>query len=87
MSWQHDAACVGKDPELFFPIGADGPALDQTQQARQVCAGCAVQCLCLEWAMLTGINDGVWGGLTENERRTLQRDLRRQHKSAAGTAR
>ena len=37
--------------------------------------------------MLTGINDGVWGGLTENERRTLQRDLRRQHKSAAGTAR
>ena len=87
MSWHHHAACVGKDPELFFPIGTTGPARDQTQQATQICRGCAVRCLCLEWALLAGIDDGVWGGLTENERRTLKLRTRRQHTPTAVTDR
>ena len=73
MSWHDYAACRGENPELFFPIGTGGPALLQLQQAKAVCGRCAVQSLCLEWAMLAGIQDGVWGGLSEDERRTLKR--------------
>lgn len=73
MSWHHYAACVGEDTELFFPIGTTGPALHQTQKAKQICRNCPVQCLCLEWALLAGIDHGVWGGLAEEERRALTR--------------
>lgn len=76
MSWRRDAACAGADPELFFPVGTTGPALTQTERAKQVCDGCAVKCLCLEWALLAGIDDGVWGGLGEDERRALRRGHR-----------
>ena len=79
MSWHHYAACVGEDPELFFPVGTTEPARHQTQQAIQICAGCAVRCLCLEWAMLAGIDHGVWGGLAENDRRALKLRTRRHH--------
>ena len=73
MSWHDYAACRGENPELFFPIGTTGQALLQLQQAKAVCGRCAVQSLCLEWAVLAGIDDGVWGGLSEDERRTLKR--------------
>jgi WhiB family redox-sensing transcriptional regulator len=73
MSWYHQAACRDHDPELFFPIGNTGPALLQLGRAKRVCAGCPVQSLCLEWALLAGIDHGVWGGLSEEERRSLRR--------------
>ena len=73
MSWHDYAACRGENPELFFPIGTSDPAVRQLKQAKAVCAGCAVQSVCLEWAMLAGIDHGVWGGLSEDERRTLKR--------------
>jgi WhiB family redox-sensing transcriptional regulator len=63
---------------LFFPIGSSGPAVQQLQQAKAVCGRCAVQSLCLEWALLARIDDGVWGGLSEDERRTLRRRTARQ---------
>jgi WhiB family transcriptional regulator, redox-sensing transcriptional regulator len=74
--WHDRAACYDTDPELFFPIGNAGPALLQLERAKQVCAGCQVRILCLEWALATGQDAGVWGGTGEDERRALRR-LRR----------
>lgn len=71
--WRHRAACRGEDPELFFPVGVSGPALLQTAQAKAVCHGCPVKTLCLEWALRTGQDAGVWGGASEGERRKLKR--------------
>lgn len=82
MSWHEYAACRGENPELFFPIGTSGPAARQLQQAKAVCARCAVQSICLEWALLARIEDGVWGGLSEDERRTLRHRTARQRSSA-----
>lgn len=73
MSWPERAACLDEDPELFFPITNAGPALRQIEQARRVCRRCPVQEECLRWALDTGQEAGVWGGLSEDERRELQR--------------
>ncbi|MGH8930721.1 MAG: WhiB family transcriptional regulator [Egibacteraceae bacterium] len=78
MDWRFDAACLDADPELFFPIGTTGLALDQIARAKQICAGCQVRARCLEWALETGQDAGVWGGCDEEERRTLRRS--RQHR-------
>ena len=56
-----DAACRDEDPELFFPISSTGPAILQLQQAKAVCAGCAAQSRCFEWAVTAGAEHGVWG--------------------------
>lgn len=74
--WRERAACGDEDPELFFPIG-DGPvAQAQIERAKAVCARCPVVRECLAWALETGQDAGVWGGLTEQERRQLRRDAR-----------
>jgi WhiB family redox-sensing transcriptional regulator len=73
MDWRHEAACRDVDPELFFPIGNTGPALLQIEEARQVCQRCPVVESCLHWAIETGQDAGVWGGLSEDERRALKR--------------
>jgi WhiB family redox-sensing transcriptional regulator len=73
MSWYHDAACQSEDPELFFPIGTNGPALLQLMDAKRICARCPVQSECLRWAIVTGMEYGVWGGMSEDERRALRR--------------
>jgi WhiB family transcriptional regulator, redox-sensing transcriptional regulator len=70
--WRDHAACRDMDTELFFPVGTSGPALDQIGRAKQVCARCPVRSSCLEWALATGQNAGVWGGTTEDERRALR---------------
>jgi WhiB family redox-sensing transcriptional regulator len=74
MDWRHQASCRDVDPELFFPIGATGPALAQIEAAKAICGMCSVREPCLEWALETGQDSGVWGGLTEEERRTLRRE-------------
>ncbi len=86
MSWRHYAACQGKDPELFFPIGTSGPATRQLDEAKRICAGCPVQSLCLEWAVLARIDYGVWGGLSEDERRCRKRRIVRQRPATTSTA-
>jgi WhiB family transcriptional regulator, redox-sensing transcriptional regulator len=73
MDWRHHAACREVDPELFFPIGNTGPALLQIDEAKQVCRHCSVQELCLQWAVESGQDAGVWGGLSEDERRAYKR--------------
>jgi len=78
LDWVHRARCKDEDPELFFPVGTTGPAADQTAEAKAVCMKCVVRQDCLEWAMTTGQDSGVWGGLSEDERRALRRARRRQ---------
>jgi WhiB family redox-sensing transcriptional regulator len=73
MDWRHRAACRDEDPELFFPIGNTGPALLQIEEAKTVCRRCAVVDTCLQWALETGQDAGVWGGMSEDERRALKR--------------
>lgn len=73
MDWRFEAACLSQDPELFFPIGDSGPAVEQIDRAKAVCRTCAVQQECLSWALETGQDSGVWGGLSEQERMTLRR--------------
>ncbi len=73
VDWRHRAACIGEDPELFFPIGSTGPAMLQTEEAKQVCRRCEVREQCLEWALENRLDHGVWGGLSEDERRALKR--------------
>ena len=73
MDWRHNAACLTEDPELFFPIGNTGPALAQIERAKQVCARYEVREQCLAWALEAGQDHGVWGGMSEEERRAIKR--------------
>jgi WhiB family redox-sensing transcriptional regulator len=80
MEWLTEASCLEEDPELFFPIGSTGPAIDQIERARAVCMGCSVRAECLEWALSTGQDAGVWGGLSEEERRQIRRARRKEQR-------
>jgi WhiB family redox-sensing transcriptional regulator len=76
-TWIAGAACIGEDPELFFPMGPPSSVTVQTARAKAVCDGCAVRDDCLEWSLVTAQDAGVWGGLDEDERRELRRRRRR----------
>ncbi|RRR81740.1 WhiB family transcriptional regulator [Streptomyces sp. RP5T] len=73
MEWLCRAACVGEDPELFFPVGRQGPALRDIAAAKRVCARCPVAPECLDPALGSGLTSGVWGGTCEQERDELLR--------------
>lgn len=62
--WMRRGACYGTDPAMFFPDSALPEAFDQ---AKQVCAQCTVSGACLEYALATGQQHGVWGGRSEAE--------------------
>lgn len=70
--WRHNAACRGADPEIWFPVGTEGPSQWQVVYAKSFCAACPVAGQCLEWALANGVDDGVWGGHTAEERRALK---------------
>ncbi len=76
MDWRLRAACRVVDPELFFPFGNTGPAILQIEEAKQVCRRCDVTDACLRWALESGQESGVWGGMGEDERRALKRRAR-----------
>ena len=71
--WRAEALCRDTDPELFFPIGTTGAALVQIEHARAVCRQCPVQTDCLDFALSTNQDSGIWGGTSEEERRKLRR--------------
>jgi WhiB family transcriptional regulator, redox-sensing transcriptional regulator len=71
--WRHDAACLGHDPEVFFPAGQSGSAWLELERAKAICRPCPVRERCLHWAVETGQTAGVWGGLSEHERRLCAR--------------
>ncbi|MDR1212549.1 MAG: WhiB family transcriptional regulator [Propionibacteriaceae bacterium] len=68
LSWQGSALCAQTDPEAFFPEKGGS-----TREAKMVCQGCEVQRECLEYALTNDERFGIWGGLSERERRKLKR--------------
>ncbi|HEX2075869.1 MAG TPA: WhiB family transcriptional regulator [Geodermatophilus sp.] len=66
-SWKAEALCAETDPEAFFPEKGGS-----TREAKRVCAGCAVRAECLEYALANDERFGIWGGLSERERRRLR---------------
>jgi WhiB family transcriptional regulator, redox-sensing transcriptional regulator len=77
--WWSLAACLTADPELFFPISSSGPALRQVARAKAICTRCEIQQACLGYALDAGPIQGVWGGMTEEERRPLKQRERRAY--------
>jgi WhiB family redox-sensing transcriptional regulator len=81
--WRDLAACRDTTPDLFFPVGTTGPAIEQIAQAKLVCQTCDAQSACLEFALVTNQDSGVWGGTSEEERRKLRRAwLARQRRAS-----
>lgn len=68
MGWQERALCAQTDPEAFFPEKGGS-----TREAKKVCTGCEVRAECLEYALANDERFGIWGGLSERERRKLKR--------------
>jgi WhiB family transcriptional regulator, redox-sensing transcriptional regulator len=79
VEWREAGACLGADPDLFFPISQTGLALEQIVRAKAVCARCPVRLECLRFALETRETNGIWGGTTPEERR---RELRRRARQA-----
>jgi WhiB family redox-sensing transcriptional regulator len=84
--WRARSACLQTDPELFFPVGSTGPAVRQVDQAKRVCGSCPVRRECLQWALDERQDHGVWGGLSEDERRALRRRSARHRNARHRTA-
>ena len=68
LSWQERALCAQTDPEAFFPEKGGS-----TREAKRVCLSCDVRSQCLEYALAHDERFGIWGGLSERERRRLKR--------------
>lgn len=68
--WQDRALCAQTDPEAFFPEKGGS-----TREAKKVCLGCEVRSECLEYALAHDERFGIWGGLSERERRRLKRGV------------
>lgn len=76
--WRLDAACRDLDTAIFFPETEEAVAV-----AKAICATCPVREACLEFAIVTRQDDGVWGGLDENERRRVRRRRQEAARRAA----
>jgi WhiB family redox-sensing transcriptional regulator len=70
--WRQYARCLGADPDLFYPVNDEA-----AEPAKAICAICPVREPCLEHAITAREKEGVWGGLTERERRRLIRQRRK----------
>jgi WhiB family transcriptional regulator, redox-sensing transcriptional regulator len=80
--WRVSSLCKDTDPELFFPVGTTGQALVQIAMAKQVCTECTVSEECLEFALVTNQDSGIWGGTSEEERRKIRRIRAAEAKAA-----
>ena len=68
LSWHEQALCAQTDPEAFFPEKGGS-----TRESKRVCSSCEVKADCLEYALANDERFGIWGGLSERERRRLKR--------------
>ncbi|ONH32308.1 hypothetical protein BL253_05800 [Pseudofrankia asymbiotica] len=68
MDWQERALCAQTDPEAFFPEKGGS-----TREAKRICSGCEVRTECLEYALANDERFGIWGGMSERERRKQRR--------------
>ncbi len=82
VEWASRGACRQEDPDLFFPIASTGPALAQIAAAKTVCGRCEVRPDCLAYAIESGQDCGIWGGMTEEERRAERSRHRRSERQA-----
>jgi WhiB family transcriptional regulator, redox-sensing transcriptional regulator len=82
--WRQLAACRDSEPNLFFPVGSTGPAIDQIGEAKRICAMCHVQESCLQYALESNQEAGVWGGYAEDERRRLRKRWLAERRRRAG---
>ena len=73
--WRTRSICRDTDPDLFFPVGTTGQALVQIERAKEVCAECPVHDECLQYALDTNQDSGIWGGMSEEERRNIRRRM------------
>ena len=71
-SWRDAAACRDADPDLFFPVGTTGDAIEDTAAAVALCRRCPVREQCLEYAMATNQRDGIWGAMSEDDRMRMR---------------
>lgn len=78
LRWQEFALCAQTDPDIFFPEKGGSIA-----PATSVCASCPVQADCLEYAITHDIRHGIWGGMSDNDRRKIARDRRRTRAQGA----
>ena len=79
--WKDYSNCLGVDPDLFFPErGAS------TREAKEVCRSCVVQNDCLEYALQNGEKFGIWGGMSERERRRIRRQRALEREAAERAA-
>ena len=69
MEWANRAACLGAEPEVFFPVGSGGMAASDVAAAKAICSQCPVLHDCRDYALRSRQPFGVWGGLDEEERR------------------
>ncbi len=81
--WRERASCRDTDPDLFFPVGTTGLALEQIAAAKAVCHECAARQACLEFALATNQESGIWGGTSEEERRKLRKSWLNHQRLAA----
>ncbi|MGP8180978.1 MAG: WhiB family transcriptional regulator [Acidimicrobiales bacterium] len=79
-AWQARANCMGVDPELFFPERGSS-----TREAKEVCRGCVVRVDCLEFAIANSEKFGIWGGMSERERRRVRRARLLQQREVAAS--
>lgn len=82
--WRQMSACRDSEPSLFFPVGVTGPALDNIADAKAICAQCSVQDECLQYALESNQEAGVWGGYAEDERRRLRKRWLAERRRRAG---
>ena len=81
--WRQYSACRDTNPDLFFPVGTTGPAIEQIETAKAVCRECLAREECLEYALATNQDSGIWGGTSEEERRKLRKAwLARQRRAS-----
>jgi WhiB family redox-sensing transcriptional regulator len=78
--WRNQANCLQYDPELWWPIGTSGPAVQQMETAISICLSCPVRLECLRFAVDNHIPEGVWGGMGEDERSSYKRRTSRQRR-------
>lgn len=85
-NWRSFAACCNvSDKELFFPIGNTAGAQQWIDDAKSVCRRCDAVEFCRDWALDTNQDAGVWGAMSEDERRALKRrESRLRQRAAAG---
>jgi len=84
-TWRQHSLCRDTDPDLFFPVGTTGHALTQIARAKEVCGECPVSMQCLEFALETNQDSGIWGGTSEEERRTMRRAQAARVKAAVAS--